>query len=106
VHPATYEDGDHHSESRANAVACYDSALIEWISKAEIDEEYDDLVAHMTKVHKQIIDKRWIVSFGTNSTARDAPDALIASRRGVIKISTAGLGRSRKWQLWNGGGRI
>ena len=55
VHPTGYEDKNHHSESRANAAACYESALIEGITKAEISEEYEKLVAHMAQVHEQII---------------------------------------------------
>lgn len=57
VHPASYESKDRHAESRANAVACYHSALIEGISKEEISEEFDDLVTHMANQHEQIIDK-------------------------------------------------
>jgi hypothetical protein len=57
VHPTTYENENRHSESRANAVACYESALIEGIAKAEVEEEYGDLVTHMAKVHEQTIDR-------------------------------------------------
>jgi hypothetical protein len=57
VHPTGYEDENHHSESRANAAACFESALIEGITKAEINEEYEDLVARMAQVHKQIVDR-------------------------------------------------
>jgi hypothetical protein len=56
VDPTTYEDKDRHSQSRAFAVACYNAALIEGITKAEIAEEYPDLVSHMAKVHASTID--------------------------------------------------
>jgi hypothetical protein len=57
VHPVGYEDANHHSKSRANAIACYESALIEGITKTEIDEEYDDLVTYMVNARKGIIDQ-------------------------------------------------
>ncbi|HEX3755635.1 MAG TPA: hypothetical protein VHV26_11225 [Rhizomicrobium sp.] len=57
LHPVAYENKAHHAESRANAVACYESALIEGITKAEIDEEYPNLVAQMAQAHEKIIDQ-------------------------------------------------
>ncbi len=56
VHPTKYERPNHHSESRANAVACYASALMEGIGKVEIEEEYPDLVGYIAKEHEKIID--------------------------------------------------
>jgi hypothetical protein len=56
VHPATYESENHHSASRANAVTCYQLALIEGISKQEISEEFDDLVTYMARQHARYID--------------------------------------------------
>lgn len=58
VHPIAYEDPNHHAESRANATACFESALIEGITKGEIDEEYEDLIARMAQAHEQIIDHK------------------------------------------------
>jgi hypothetical protein len=57
VHPTTYEDENRHAESRANAVACRDSALIEGISRNEIKEEFADLVGYMARKHEQTIDR-------------------------------------------------
>ena len=55
VRPTECEDENRHAESRANAVACYELALIEGITKAEIDEEYPDLVSHFAQVHVQML---------------------------------------------------
>jgi hypothetical protein len=56
LHPVTYEPEGDLSESKANAAACYDSAAIEGISKAEIDEEYEDLIAEFVSSHEKMID--------------------------------------------------
>lgn len=58
VHPTTYESEDRHDQSRANSVACYESALIEGIKKDEIDEEFGDLEAYMARRHEDIIDRK------------------------------------------------
>ena len=49
-------EGDDLTESKAFAASCYDSAAIEGISKAEIDEEYEDLVAEFASSHESMID--------------------------------------------------
>lgn len=46
--PAAQETDDLR-EARAFTASCYDSAAIEGISKAEIDEEYADLVAEFVR---------------------------------------------------------
>jgi hypothetical protein len=51
-----YEPEGGLSESRANAAAYYDSAEIESISTAEIDEEYEDLVAEFASSLEKMID--------------------------------------------------
>jgi hypothetical protein len=56
LHPTKYEEPNNHSESRASAAACYESALIEGIDKTEIEEEYPDLVAYIAKERERIID--------------------------------------------------
>ena len=43
------------TESKAFAASCYNSAAIEGISKAEIDEEYVDLVAEFASSHESMI---------------------------------------------------
>jgi hypothetical protein len=54
-HPSGYEAEDV-AESKALAAACYDAAAIEGIPRAEIDEEYDDLVAEFASSHESMID--------------------------------------------------
>ena len=54
VHPEGFEDGSRHSESRAEAVACLESAEIEGISKEEIREEFADLVSYVAARHRQM----------------------------------------------------
>jgi hypothetical protein len=56
VHPTAYENAERHAQSRANAVACYESALIEGITKDEINEEFPNLVTYIAGRHEQIID--------------------------------------------------
>ena len=52
--PVAHEAGGL-TESKAFAASCYASAAIEGISKAEIDEEYEDLVAEFASSHESII---------------------------------------------------
>lgn len=47
LHPSEPEDSNRHSQSRADAVACVESAEIEGISRDEIRHEFDDLVSYM-----------------------------------------------------------
>lgn len=56
VHPAAYEPEDDNTQSEANAAACIEAATAQGISKAEIDEEFEDLVAHMAENHESVID--------------------------------------------------
>lgn len=44
--------------SKAFAASCYASAAIEGISKAEIDEEYEDLVAEFASSHESVVDDK------------------------------------------------
>ena len=53
--PAAYEKGEL-AESRAFAASCYNSAAIEGISRAEIDEEYGDLVAEFASSYESMMD--------------------------------------------------
>jgi hypothetical protein len=57
VHPPGFEEDNRHSRSRAEAVACLESAEIEGISKNEIKEEFDDLVSYMTARHQEMAAK-------------------------------------------------
>jgi hypothetical protein len=52
--PAAYETDDL-SESKQFAASSYASAAIERISRAEIDEEYADLVAEFASSHESMI---------------------------------------------------
>ncbi len=52
--PAAYETDDL-SESKKFAASCYASAAIEGISRAEIDEEYMDLVAEFASSHESML---------------------------------------------------
>jgi hypothetical protein len=52
--PAAHE-ADDLRESNAFAASCYASAAIEGISRAEIDEEYKDLVAEFASSQKSMI---------------------------------------------------
>ncbi|MGH6828304.1 MAG: hypothetical protein ACREFW_05290 [Rhizomicrobium sp.] len=54
VRPDGFEDDKRHSESRAEAVACLESAEIEGISKEEIKEEFADLVSYMAARHREM----------------------------------------------------
>jgi hypothetical protein len=52
--PVSHE-ADDLTESKAFAASCYASAAIEGISKAEIDEEYEDLVAEFASSHESMV---------------------------------------------------
>ena len=52
--PVAYETNDL-PESKAFAASCYASAAIEGIPRAEIDEEYVDLVAEFASSHESMI---------------------------------------------------
>jgi len=49
VHLTNYEGVNHHSESRTNALACYESALIEGITKEEIAEQFQCFAAYIIR---------------------------------------------------------
>ena len=55
-HPDAYEDEEEHCESKANAAACFKAAAFAGIAKAEIDEEFGDLVVHIAPLRERIID--------------------------------------------------
>ena len=55
--PVDYE-ADDLTELKAFAASCYASAAIEGISKAEIDEEYEDLVAEFASSHESVVDDK------------------------------------------------
>ncbi len=56
LHPDLYEDDETLSESVENAADCCKCAAMYGIGKAEIDEEFDDLVAHIARIHEKILD--------------------------------------------------
>jgi hypothetical protein len=56
LHPDTYEDEETYDESTENAEECIHLAMMNGISKSEIDEEYGNLVAHIARIHEKIVD--------------------------------------------------
>lgn len=56
LHPDAYEDEETFDESTENAAQCVHYAAMNGIAKPEIDEEFGDLVAHIARIHEQIVD--------------------------------------------------
>ncbi len=56
LQPDSYEDEETLPESRLNAAACISAAAARGIPKAEIEEEFPDLVAHIAALHERLLD--------------------------------------------------
>ncbi len=56
LQPDSYEDEETLPESRLNAAACISAAAARGIAKAEIEEEFTDLVAHIAALHERLVD--------------------------------------------------